>query len=106
MLVVQLKEGVRVSGSGSRASSPGSGVAGQGAQAAEDRAGQKILSKDELVKELLALGAQHEHTRPIRDVLFHPSFPMDIRHNAKIQREKLAIWAASKLKDPSAKETR
>jgi len=30
-------------------------------------------------------------------VLFHPSFPVDIRHNAKISREKLALWA-EKLK--------
>lgn len=43
--------------------------------------------------ELLALGAAHEHTAPIRRVLFHPAFPVDIRHNAKIFREKLAVWA-------------
>ena len=24
----------------------------------------------------------------------HPKFPVDIRHNAKIGREKLAVWAA------------
>ncbi len=30
------------------------------------------------------------HTRWIQTVLFHPSFPVDIRHNAKIFREKLA----------------
>ena len=29
--------------------------------------------------------------------LFHPSFPVDIRHNAKIFREKLAVWATRKL---------
>lgn len=44
---------------------------------------------------LLALGAAHEHTRAIREVLFYPGiFPTDVRHNAKIQREKLAAWAA------------
>jgi acyl-CoA synthetase (AMP-forming)/AMP-acid ligase II len=47
-----------------------------------------------LVEELLALGAAHEQTRGIRDVLFHPAFPVDVRHNAKIQRQELAIWAA------------
>jgi hypothetical protein len=26
--------------------------------------------------------------------LFHHSFPVDIRHNSKIFREKLARWAA------------
>lgn len=30
----------------------------------------------------------------IERVLFHRSLPVDVRHNAKIQREKLAIWAA------------
>jgi len=28
-----------------------------------------------------------------------------VRHNAKIQREKLAVWAASQLKDRPTKET-
>ena len=33
----------------------------------------------------------------IRTILFHPSFPVDARHNAKIFREKLAEWATRKL---------
>ena len=37
------------------------------------------------------------HTRAIQTILFHPSFPVDIRHNAKIFREKLAAWAAERL---------
>ena len=49
---------------------------------------------EELRRELLALAARHAHTRAIRTILFHPSFPVDIRHNAKIFREKLAVWAA------------
>lgn len=51
----------------------------------------------QLRQELLALGARHAHTRSIRTILFHPSFPVDIRHNAKIFREKLAVWAAEQL---------
>jgi olefin beta-lactone synthetase len=43
--------------------------------------------------ELLELGASADMTRNIRTVLFHPGFPVDIRHNAKINREELAIWA-------------
>lgn len=43
--------------------------------------------------QLLETGQQFEHTREIRRVLFHPAFPVDIRHNAKIFREKLAAWA-------------
>jgi acyl-CoA synthetase (AMP-forming)/AMP-acid ligase II len=99
VLVVQLKDQFRVSSSGFR-------VSGYGSRAVEGRPGQEALSKDKLVEELLALGAQHEHTRTIRDVLFHPSFPMDVRHNAKIQREKLAVWAASRLENRSMGEMR
>ena len=43
--------------------------------------------------ELLELGSKSRLTQGIRRVLFHPSFPVDIRHNAKISREKLAQWA-------------
>ncbi len=54
--------------------------------------------KTQIERELLALGADHVHTRQIEAVLFHPGFPVDIRHNAKIFREKLAVWAGEKLK--------
>jgi len=50
-----------------------------------------------LTQELLALGAAQEHTRNIKDIFYHPGFPVDIRHNAKISREKLAELAAEKL---------
>ncbi|MFE3259081.1 fatty acid CoA ligase family protein [Nocardia sp. NPDC059091] len=36
-------------------------------------------------------------TKPVAEFLFHPRFPVDIRHNAKIGREKLAVWAAKQL---------
>jgi hypothetical protein len=48
--------------------------------------------------ELLEIGASHEHTKGIRRILFHRAFPVDIRHNAKIDRERLAYWAARKLR--------
>lgn len=44
-----------------------------------------------------ALAAASEITRPIHEILFHRSFPVDIRHNAKIRREVLAEWAGRKL---------
>lgn len=50
-----------------------------------------------LTRELLALGAEHAHTRNIRTIFYHPGFPVDIRHNAKISREKLAGQAAARL---------
>ncbi|MBA2575853.1 MAG: AMP-binding protein [Euzebyaceae bacterium] len=50
-----------------------------------------------LTGELLALGGAHPHTRPIQTVLYHPRFPVDIRHNAKVGYEALAGWAARTL---------
>jgi acyl-CoA synthetase (AMP-forming)/AMP-acid ligase II len=51
----------------------------------------------QLEKEILALGASLPQTKTIKRLLFHPSFPVDIRHNAKIFREKLARWAAGRV---------
>jgi olefin beta-lactone synthetase len=47
-----------------------------------------------LLSEIRELGASCPLTERISDILFHPSLPVDIRHNAKIFREKLAVWAA------------
>ena len=49
--------------------------------------------QEQIRTELLELGSRYPHTRNIRTILFHPAFPVDIRHNAKIFREKLALWA-------------
>ncbi|HEY1375568.1 MAG TPA: fatty acid CoA ligase family protein, partial [Gemmataceae bacterium] len=51
-----------------------------------------------LTRELLELGAKHEHTRGVATILFHPTFPVDVRHNAKIFREQLAAWAAGRVR--------
>lgn len=53
---------------------------------------------DTIRRQLLDIGAKHPHTKNIDTILFHPAFPVDIRHNAKIFREKLAVWAARRLK--------
>ena len=53
----------------------------------------KKISKDEMTKELLNLAARHPITEDIKTVMFHKAFPVDIRHNSKIFREKLAKWA-------------
>lgn len=50
-------------------------------------------SRKKFEKELLKIASKHEHTKPIKRILFHESFPVDIRHNAKIFREKLKVWA-------------
>jgi acyl-CoA synthetase (AMP-forming)/AMP-acid ligase II len=53
--------------------------------------------KEQIKKELLALGSSFPHTSGIKTILFHPAFPVDIRHNAKIFREKLTEWARRRL---------
>ncbi|HEY0659776.1 MAG TPA: fatty acid CoA ligase family protein [Lysobacter sp.] len=45
-------------------------------------------------RELHALGATRSRTAGITQFIQHPKFPVDIRHNAKIGREKLAAWVA------------
>ena len=46
--------------------------------------------------ELRAIGKLFPHTARINTFLHYPkSFPVDIRHNAKISREVLAAWAAT-----------
>jgi len=47
--------------------------------------------------DLLQLGRNNPATNTIKQILFHKAFPVDIRHNAKIGREKLATWASGKL---------
>ncbi len=65
-----------------------------------------LLEKQRFTLELLALGAEHAHTQTIRDILFYPkTFPTDVRHNAKIQREKLAAWAAKHLHESLQQKT-
>ncbi len=54
--------------------------------------------KKKLEKELLAIAGKHELTKDIKIILFHKSFPVDIRHNSKIFREKLTTWAEKQIK--------
>ena len=53
--------------------------------------------KRTLQGELLALARANSTTEEIRDVLFRRNLPVDVRHNAKINREKLAVWAGRQL---------
>lgn len=51
------------------------------------------VDKEQIRKELINIAARNEMTKEITTVLFHKSFPVDIRHNSKIFREQLALWA-------------
>ena len=65
----------------------------------EPKAGQfpKPAAQYALVQELRAITSANPNTAEIRTFLFHRSLPVDVRHNAKIFREKLAPWAAKEL---------
>lgn len=46
-------------------------------------------------REVLALTSQEPVSQVIRKVFFHRSFPVDARHNAKIYRDRLGVWASA-----------
>jgi long-subunit acyl-CoA synthetase (AMP-forming) len=50
-------------------------------------------ARQKFTAELLERGAKSSLTQSITKVLFHEEFPVDVRHNAKIFREKLSLWA-------------
>ncbi|MCP3925744.1 MAG: AMP-binding protein [Desulfobacterales bacterium] len=58
---------------------------------------KKDINLDKCRDDLLYIAKDNELTKKIEDLLFHDSFPVDIRHNSKIFREILAIWADKKL---------
>lgn len=79
------------------------GVGPQGSQrpviCIELEAGDDGREKAGLKRELLKMAQQSPITEMIDTILFHRAFPVDIRHNSKIFREKLAAWAARKIND-------
>jgi hypothetical protein len=56
---------------------------------------KNTAARERVFAELRALGAAHPMTAGIDRFMIHPAFPVDIRHNAKIFREQLAVWAES-----------
>lgn len=50
-----------------------------------------------VIDELRSLALSSPLTADIRHFLIHPSLPVDLRHNVKIDREKLAHWAARRI---------
>ena len=59
------------------------------------------VTKDQqarIADELRHIGDGFVHTAKVAAFLFHPRFPVDIRHNAKIGREQLARWAQTQLR--------
>lgn len=58
----------------------------------------------ELISELRERAALHDHTRHIDHFFLRKSLPVDIRHNAKIFREKLAVWASKRVSRQDARQ--
>ena len=53
--------------------------------------------RDELLETIRSLAQNHVQTSVLQHVLIKEKLPVDIRHNSKIFREQLAIWAAEQL---------
>ncbi len=53
--------------------------------------------RERIRTDLRQIGRNNMATSSIKQFLFHKSFPVDIRHNAKIGREKLTHWAEKEL---------
>jgi acyl-CoA synthetase (AMP-forming)/AMP-acid ligase II len=50
-----------------------------------------------LLEAMRKVASTVEHTRHIEHYLLRETFPVDVRHNAKIRREELAEWATAEL---------
>ncbi|MBJ6985465.1 olefin beta-lactone synthetase [Luteimonas sp. MC1750] len=74
------------------------GIGERGAQrpllCVELKPGIAKAERARIADELRHIGEGFVHTAAVDSFAFHPAFPVDIRHNAKIGREKLAVWAA------------
>ncbi|MBU2870894.1 olefin beta-lactone synthetase [Colwellia sp. E2M01] len=55
------------------------------------------FDESSLFSALRSIAFSHQQTSAISHFLIHDDFPVDIRHNAKIFREKLAVWAEEEL---------
>jgi olefin beta-lactone synthetase len=58
---------------------------------------KKSRTEKQLLNEAKELGMKSPLTKDFEHYLCYSDFPVDIRHNAKIFREKLAIWAKGQL---------
>lgn len=50
-------------------------------------------------EELEQLAQEHELTKSLIQIMIHPSLPVDVRHNSKINREQLSQWVLKTLRE-------
>jgi olefin beta-lactone synthetase len=55
-------------------------------------------ARQRFVEQLRELGQSSDKTAEIQEILIHKSLPVDVRHNVKINREQLAVWATKRLR--------
>ena len=70
-------------------------VNGKPALAVERHDGKTQLT-DAFLSELKKLASGNSYSEMIQDFYLHPSFPVDVRHNIKIDRVALSQWAEKK----------
>jgi acyl-CoA synthetase (AMP-forming)/AMP-acid ligase II len=62
-----------------------------------ERHDKKTHMTKEFLKELTSLKESHPLTKEIHNFFLHSGFPVDVRHNIKIDRIKLSLWAQERL---------
>ncbi|NLX18914.1 MAG: AMP-binding protein [Desulfobulbus sp.] len=87
-----------------RAALVGVGRAGQQIPVILVEVSGKGVRREQLFAELRELALSCSHTKYIEHFLIHRCFPVDIRHNAKIFREQLAVWAAKRISPPDVQQ--
>ena len=78
---------------------PGDGIFSRPAIVIEPGRRLGARERRKLAIELFRLGQANPATKDIGLLFYHAGFPTDIRHNAKINREELAKWAAGRLRE-------
>ena len=73
----------------------GLGPAGMQEPALVVQPNQNVTDNAALARELRELATHYPHTVSLKKFFFHASFPVDVRHNAKIHRLTLTKWANS-----------
>jgi len=62
-------------------------------QLARPKLFKDMAERNRIAREVKERLAEHPVYGEVKSVLFHQDFPVDPRHNAKIDRESLALWA-------------
>jgi acyl-CoA synthetase (AMP-forming)/AMP-acid ligase II len=61
------------------------------------RADDKLVAELRAIRDAHAMANEAVRLLTLDPVLIHPKMPVDVRHNAKINREELAAWATRQL---------